>query len=115
MMTDLFDHYPKASLERFKKYHAENPQVYEKFRELAIEMRANGRRKYSAEIIINVMRWHFDLKTKGDVFEINNDFKSIYARLLVYHHPEFASFFEFRKVRAKGIKSDEQREREIYQ
>jgi hypothetical protein len=107
-----FGDYPATVLAKFKRYHEKNPQVYEEFKRLAFQMKKTGRRKYSAEIIINVMRWHMDLKTSGDVFEINNDFKPIYARLLIYHYPEFQKFFEFRKVRSKGIGSQEQKERE---
>jgi len=107
-----FDHYPKSVLDRFKKFHETNPQVYREIKKLAFKMSKTGRKKYSIEIIINVLRWHTDLKTEGDVFELNNDFKPIYARLLVYHHPEFKGFFEFRRPTSKGIKSEEQRERE---
>ncbi len=114
-MTDLdhlFDHYPLEVLERFKRYHRENPDVYIEFKQFAQQMRNAGRSRYSAEAIINAIRWHRDLKTTGDVFKINNDFKSIYARLLIYYHPEFADFFQLRCIRSKGIKSLEQRKRE---
>jgi len=106
-----FKDYPKEVLGKFKAYHLRNPKVYEEFKRLAFQMKKTGRKKYSAEIIINVMRWHLDLKTTGDVFEINNDFKPLYARLLIYHFPEFTRFFEFRKVRSKGVGSIEERER----
>lgn len=108
-----FTGYPSSVLERFKAYHAKNPNVYQEFKKLAFQMKETGKRKYSAEVIINVLRWHVDLKTSGDVFEINNDFKPLYARLLVHHYPEFDKFFEFRKVKSRGIKSEEQRNREL--
>ena len=109
---DLFARYPQATKERFKKFHSENPDVYAMFKRLAFEMKSTGKKKYSAETIINVMRWNYDLKTGGDVFQINNDFRSIYARLLVYHHPKFTGFFEFRDQQNKGKKSPEQLKRE---
>jgi hypothetical protein len=108
----MFEHYPAHTLERFRKFHTENPGVYEEFKRLAFEMKGNGRTRYSAETIINVIRWHRDLHTRGDVFEINNDFKSIYVRLLIHRHPEFRDFFELRQVRSRGLKSEEQQLRE---
>ncbi len=111
-MKELFEHYPKKVLDRFKKFHAENPQVFREIKKLAFQMKSTGRKKYSIEVIINVLRWHTDLKTTGDVFELNNDFKSIYARLLVFHNPEMKDFFEFRVLRSKGLKSEEQLRRE---
>lgn len=109
---ELFEHYPERTITRFKKFHAENPDVYREFKRLAFQMKATGRSKYSAHAIIEVIRWHRDLTTTGDVFKINNDFRSIYVRLLIYHHPEFREFFELRVMKNKGVKSEEQRLRE---
>lgn len=115
-LIELFDRYPKSTLDRFKKFHAANPSVYEEFERLAVEMRSTGRTKYSAETIVNVIRWHRDLKTEGDVFEINNDFRSIYVRLLIYRRPEFLGFFELRQQAPnRGKKSEEQFQREAAQ
>ncbi len=112
-LQKLFDRYPRVTLDRFKKFHAENPDVYAEFKKLALQMRSSGRTKYSAETIVNVIRWHRDIQTAGDVFEINNDFRSIYVRLLIYHHPEFLNFFELRQnAPNRGLKSQEQIERE---
>lgn len=109
VIPKLFEGYPKHVLDRFSEYHRENPQVYQAFKDLAFEMKRTGRKKYSAEVIINVLRWNYDLGTTGDVFKINNDFKPLYARLLVYYYPEFENFFEFRSVRSKGIGSHYER------
>jgi len=67
-------------------------------------MAKTGRKKYSSELIINVIRWHIDLDTRStDEFKINNNFKSFYSRLFVAQNPEFRSFFEFRSKIKKGI------------
>lgn len=95
-IEDYFSHYKKETLERFKKFHFENPHVYARFKELAFQMKKSGRTKYSSKLIINVIRWESDLITNGEEFKINDAFQSIYGRLLAYHHPEFQSFFEFR-------------------
>jgi len=97
-LDDLFARYDTNIKNRFKKYHAENPHVYETFKKLAFKMLGTGRKKYSARTIFEVMRWDRDVKTTGDVFKIGNDFIPIYVRLLIYHYPiEFSEFFELRE------------------
>jgi hypothetical protein len=96
-----FSHYSKKTLDDFKKFHANNPHIYEEFKKLAYRMKETGRRKYSSKMIINVLRWETDLRSDGDEFKINDRFQSIYGRLLAYHDPIFEEFFEFR-IRTKN-------------
>lgn len=107
----FFKGYPHPVLERFRAFHKANPQVYAQFKRNALLMKAR-RPRYSARTIMEVIRWNTDLRTSGDVFDINNDFIPIYVRLLIYHRPEFEGFFELRRVRSRGIGSEEERERE---
>ena len=74
-------------------------------------MKVTGRKRYSARTIMEVLRWHYDLKTAGNAFEINDNFTPIYVRLLIYHYPEFDGFFELREIRSVGRFSDEERRR----
>ena len=107
-----FHEYPPNVVNRFMDWHRLNPQIYQHFKKLTFEMAATGRKRYSARTIVEVMRWHYDLNTRGDVFEINGDFVPMYARLLIYEHPEYSDFFELRVVRSRGAFSEEQRRRE---
>jgi hypothetical protein len=111
-MKSLFDGYPSTVLERFKAFHRDNPHIYREFKRLAFQMKDTGRQHYGARTITEVMRWHYDLNTVGDVFVLNDNFVPIYVRLLIHHHPEFSDFFNLRVVRSRGAKSDEQRRRE---
>jgi hypothetical protein len=92
----FFSHYSKKTLEDFKKFHKENPHIYEEFKKLAYRMKGTGRKKYSSKMIINVLRWESDLGSTGDEFKINDKFQSIYGRLLAYQDSTFEDFFEFR-------------------
>jgi hypothetical protein len=105
--------YPRHMYNKFKKYHQDNPKVWELFKKFAYDMKNSGREKYSAEIIVNQIRWHYDISSKGDdVFKINNDFKPMYARMLAHKYPkDFGDFFQFRTVRSRGIGSEEERAR----
>ena len=98
--ANLFEHIDHNLLMKFKRYHTDNPHVYEAFRKCAFEMRDTGRTKYSAKNIVEKIRWDYDIANTHDTFKINNDFIAIYARLLVYHWPQFEGFFEFRTMKA---------------
>jgi hypothetical protein len=111
-MTSLFDGYPPFVLERFKEWHRANPHVYREFVRLANQMKGTGRKRYSARTIMEVLRWHYDIKTTGDVFELNDNFTPIYVRMLIHNYPEFDGFFELRTIRSRGVFSDEQHRRE---
>lgn len=111
---DLFQHSDKELLKRFKVFHFKNPQVYSAFKNYAEKIFLTGRKKYSAWTIIQVIRWEHDLKTSGEVFQINNDYIAIYARLLIHNHKKFNGFFELRSMKPNKRKvSKEQSEREL--
>ncbi len=52
------------------------------------------------------VRWELEITSAGR-FKVNNDYTSLYARLLIWQHPEFKGFFSLRTVtglkRAKTI------------
>lgn len=85
----------------FKKFHKDNPKVYQMFKEQVYRAIRNGREKFSANAIINWIRWEVALKVKTDEeYKINNNFSSRYARLFVKDHPEHEHMFNFRDLRS---------------
>jgi len=84
----------------FAKYHADNPHIYAMFKRFTFEAIAAGRKYFSAEAIINQIRWHTMVTTKGDCFKLNNDYKAFFSRLFAAEHPEHSDFFRFRKSKA---------------
>ena len=112
--SSIFDGIDKNLLKRFKEFHEKNAFVYQEFYKLSAKMKSNGRRKYSAWTIINKIRWDYDLKTKGDVFKINNDFIALYARLVIYNYPELSDFFSLREMKQhRRLISKEESKRKI--
>jgi hypothetical protein len=79
-----------------------NPLLYPTFERFAFEAHATGRTKFSADMIYNRMRWftevesHSTAKEPSD-YQLNNNYRSLLARLFVLLHPEFKTFFEFRE------------------
>lgn len=87
--------------EAFLDFHEANPIVYVLFKKFAREARLAGRKKYSAQAILNRIRWYTNVETKStDDYKINDHHSAYYARLFVLDHPEYADFFWLRDARA---------------
>lgn len=84
-------------LNRFKKFHKENPRVWNMFQKFAFEVIKADRKHYSADAIFHRIRWHVDIETQGDSVKLNNDFTSYYARLFAVAYPNHADLFRTRK------------------
>lgn len=65
-----------------------NPNIYFKFRELADEYRKrNPEHRFSAELILAVMRFHLSVRVEGDVFALNATLKPLMGRLYLRERP----------------------------
>jgi hypothetical protein len=89
----------------FLRFHYENPWVYSRLKELCLEMRKHGWRKYSTRTLIAVLRWERDLETGGQEVRIEGEQRKVklndhhtayYARMIVEEHPFMWDFFEMR-------------------
>lgn len=83
----------------FNKFNQENPHIFIAFEEQALRAIAKGRKKISAKLIINWIRWHEFLESSDKNFKINDAYQSYYARFFIEKHPEHTDIFEFRKLR----------------
>ena len=57
------------SIDNFRKFHRNNPKVFDMVLKYAYKQKDKGRTHYSIEIIMNVIRYHVDLDTVGDQFK----------------------------------------------
>lgn len=78
---------------RFEAFDSENPQVYDLFKQFSFELIATGKKKSSAWLIANRLRWETAIKTTGDDFKISNDFIALYARKFMRNYPIYRGFF----------------------
>ena len=60
----------KTIRQGFNEFHEENPQVYKSFEEQALKAIEKGRKKLSAKLIINWIRWNEVLRTSDENFKI---------------------------------------------
>lgn len=87
--------------ERFCSFHAANPHVYRELRSMALSIRRRGATRYGIAGLFEVLRYRYSLQTSGDDYKLNNDFRALYARLLMRHEPELDGFFETRCRRSE--------------
>lgn len=84
--------------DQFAAFHAANPGVYVALRRLALGLKGRGFRRYGIGGLFEQLRWTYALQTGGDVYKLNNNYRSHYARLLMDENPTLAGFFETRRL-----------------
>jgi hypothetical protein len=90
---------PKTIIEaQFEKFDQDHPSVYREFKEIAVSLLNMGRKRYGAKAIIEYIRFNRNLKNRGELFTINNNFTAYYARKLAEEDNRFRDFFEFRRA-----------------
>jgi len=88
--------------EGFERFHKEHPEVYDYLVYLCRELQSRGFRHYGIGALWERMRWHFAIdQNRGEDFKLNNNYRSLYARLIVSEHPDLDGFFEFRVLKAE--------------
>ena len=95
------DYSPRASIEeRFAQFHASNPHVLTALETLAADFLAAGRERIGIGMLFEVLRYQSGIRTTGDVYALNNDYRALYVRLMLERHPEWQPAFETRARRA---------------
>lgn len=95
----LSNRYTETQLKKLMEYNALYPEVYVEFdrrSEFAIKTK---RRKYSAQTIIESMRWDYYVANIFDncvEYKINNNYVAMFTRIIMYKKPKFKTFFEIR-------------------
>lgn len=94
---EIFQGLNQEIVRKFLGYHAQNPDIYVLFKKFSFELLEAGRKHYSAQAIVERIRWHYAIDRSGsDDFKINNNYRPCYARLLILENPIFEGFFELR-------------------
>jgi hypothetical protein len=90
-------------------YPADIPvEVCQLFEKMALDLYADGTRRYGARAIINLMRWHFMYQYKGvenQPFKINDKWAPDLARWVMDKHPHMRGFFETRALRRPRLRN----------
>lgn len=86
--------------EKFKAFHDENPKVYKQLEQMSWQLYNAGQNKIGIGMLFEVLRWRSMLRTTGDEYKLNNNYRSRYVRLLIDNNPEFDSLFERRSLKS---------------
>lgn len=98
-MADLFDlALGNDTDERFSRWLAQNPGVFETFCRIALQYkRRTGKARWSADACLHQLRWEYEVVQRKDgEFKCNNNFSSRLARKAMTEVPELQDFFELR-------------------
>jgi hypothetical protein len=88
--------------ERFRAFHAANPQVYQYIIKLTKAQYMRGKERFGLKALWEQIRWHIalgEIRIRGD-YMLNNDFTSRYVRMLVAEHPAYRGLFETRMLKS---------------
>lgn len=88
----------------FTKYHADNPDIYKRFRMYTFKAIKAGRTRLGSQMILERIRWHSIVEAQNDMFKINNNYAAFYARLFEAKFPVYKGFFRTRRSVADLIK-----------
>tara|TARA_Y100000310_G_scaffold283472_1_gene305459 strand:+ start:407 stop:811 length:405 start_codon:yes stop_codon:yes gene_type:complete len=86
--------------DRFSEYDSNNPHVWELFKRFTREAHHAGHDRFSAQSVIERIRWETSVETRGGEFKINNNFAAFYARKYHELFPQLDGFFQTRSSQA---------------
>lgn len=97
MTTQLLLVFDATMVDKFVRFHEDNPHVYCALRRLAREwINHTGRRKLGIGALFERARWDIAIATNDPEFRLNNNHRSFYARLLMRREPDLGGLFELR-------------------
>lgn len=84
--------------EKFQEFDSNNPGIYFMFKRFAKDLIGIGRKKLSAALIIERIRWEVAISTvSDDVFKVSNNHTAFYARKFMNDFPEHGEIFRTRE------------------
>lgn len=95
---------PKADIATsFWDFHARNPHVLIKLKEIAYLVKNSGKSKFGMKAVFERLRWVSTFETDHDDYKLCNSFTAFYARLLLQEEPDLRGFFSLRASVADGV------------
>lgn len=88
--------------EQWLAFHAANPAVYSAIVRIARDLRSRGFERCGIALIFERLRWLHALRTQGDDYRLNHNWRAWYARAVMEREPDLAGFFEIRRLRSRG-------------
>ena len=106
-MNQIYEKPIDAKKHKWWAWHKKNPKVWNLFVIFSFEAIKAGHKHYSHWAVMQRIRWHTDVETKGDKFKISNDWFAYYARLFHAIYPEYNGFFRIKPLKSERITTEE--------
>lgn len=86
--------------DKFYEFHFQNPHVYDQLARLSREWMSHGHARLGIATLFEKLRWEWHIAGLKDSegYKLNNNFRSLYARLLMTQEPDLAGLFEIRQL-----------------
>lgn len=93
---------------KFWDFHRSNPSIYDELNALALGMRRTGQKTFGIDGLFAVVRYQRAIKTVDGAsdFKLCNNYKPMYARLLMECEPELHGFFRIKACPRSGLASN---------
>ena len=88
--------------ERFERFDADHPEVYEQLCSLTRRWIERGRARWSIWSAFAVLRWErrmAGLPAADELYKLNNNYTGYYARKVMAENPDLAGVFELRRMK----------------
>lgn len=91
------------TLEAWERFHNANPHVYKGLVNLARYAQSQGKRKIGIDLLWGRLRWDIWMATKRETgdFKLNNNFRSLYARMIMRKEADLRDIFNLRRLTHK--------------
>lgn len=95
-MDNVASIYGHSSIYRgYLRWDAENPHFYELFEQFTKQW-LTRHSTASAALVFERIRWESGIRTTGESWTLNNNYRAIYARRFMIEHPEYGDCFRTR-------------------
>jgi hypothetical protein len=88
--------------QKAQDFHHLNPLIFDELVEVCLDAQSAGQDRWSINAAFEVVRYNHLIKTQGDIYKLNNNFRAYYARWIMKRVPLLEDFFVIRKVQ-KGV------------
>jgi len=89
---------PDAISMNFAKFHQANPHVYRALVNLARAWKDAGHKDCAMDMLFAKLRWDYGIETHGEQFKLNNNYRSMYTRLIEANEPDLTGFITKRPL-----------------
>lgn len=87
-------------IKRFLDWHKKNPMVWKEVEKRFIEKAKNGQGRIGVKEIYEEIRKEYSNENSERGYKLNNNWTSVYARLLAFKYPELIGKIEIRGTHA---------------